>query len=143
MDGRRFAAFAAVLALLVGVGVLTQVTITPAPAQEMAKPKMMGSITEKVIQDFGNMNIPGVKSIRYMRLTMKPGARMENVPMEDGTDLCMATKGTISVVLPDGTKVFHKAGDVFTLPLGLKTKLITVDARVGYDEVFWRIVPAK
>jgi len=142
MNRRRFAALAATLSVLVGIAVLTQVTITPAPAQEM-KPKMMGSITEKVIKDFGSMDVPGVKSIRYMRLTMKPGARMENVPMVDGTDLCEARKGSITVTLPDGMKVFHKAGDIFTIPLGLKTKLITVDSKLGYDEFFWRIVPAK
>lgn len=141
---RRFAMFAAVLAVLVGVAVLTQVKITPAPAQEMmGKPKMTGSMSEKVLQDFGSLNLPGVKSVRYMSLVMKPGFRGENIPMEDGTDLCEATRGTITVTLPDGQKVFHKGGDIFVIPIGLKAKLITVDAKVGYVERFWRIVPAK
>ncbi len=143
MDRRRFVVFASVLAVLVGVGVLTQLSISPAPAQEIGKPKLMGSMAEKVIKDFGDMNLPGVKSVRYMTLTMKPGFRGENLPMDDGTDLCEATRGSITVVLPDGQKVFHKAGDIFTIPLGLKTKVITVDPKLGYVENFWRIVPKK
>ncbi len=140
---KRFALFAATLAVLVGVAVWTQMTITPAPAQEVAKPKVTGSMSEKVIKDFGSINLPGVKSVRYMRDTFKPGFRGENVPMEDGTDLCEAKKGSITVTFPDGNKVTQKAGDIFVIPVGTKTKLITVDARVGYDEFFWRIVPAK
>lgn len=142
MDKRRFAALAASLSVLVGIALLTQATITPAPAQEM-KPKTTGSMVEKIIQDFGNLNLPGVKAVRYMRGTMAPGFSGENLPMEDGTDLCEARKGAIFVTLPDGTKVSHKTGDIFVIPLGLKTKLITVDSKLGYDEFFWRIVPAK
>ncbi len=142
MDKRRFSALAATFSILLGIALWTQVTIAPAPAQEM-KPKMTGSMVEKIIHDFGNLNLPGVKAVRYMRGTMAPGFRGENIPMEDGTDLCEARKGSITVTLPDGMKVFHKAGDIFTLPLGLKTKLITVDSKLGYDEFFWRIVPAK
>ena len=143
MANRRFVLFAAMLAVLVGVAVLTQAAITPAPAQEMAKPKVVGSMKETVIKDFGSINLPGVKSVRYMRLVMKPGFRGENLTMEDGTDLCEAKKGSITVTLPDGNKVTYKAGDIFTIPLGLKAKLITVDPKVGFDEFFWRIVPAK
>ncbi len=143
MENRRFVLFAAMLAVLVGVAVLTQVSITSAPAQEMGKPKMMGSIVEKTIQDFGSNNLPGVKTVKYMRLTMKPGARMENVPMNDGTDLCEAKRGTITVTFPDGSKTTKKAGDIFVIPVGTKTKLITVSGTQGYDEFFWRIVPAK
>ncbi len=143
MANRRFVLFAAMLAVLVGVTVLTQVTIAPAPAQEMAKPKMTGSMSEKVIKDFGSINLPGVKSVRYMRGIFKPGFRGENVPMEDGTDLCEAKRGSITVTFPDGNKVTNKAGDIFVVPVGTKTKLITVDSKLGYDEFFWRIVPAK
>ncbi len=144
MERRRFTMLGVMLAVLAGIAVLTQVGIPSAPAQgTVDKPKVTGSVVEKVIKDLGNVNLPGVKTVKYMRLTMAPGAKMENAPMDDGTDFCEAKKGAIFVTLPDGTKVSHKAGDIFTIPLGLKTKLITVSAKDGYDEFFWRIFPQK
>ena len=142
MDRRRFAAFAAMLVVLVGVGVLTQVTITPAPAQEMMKPKMTGKITDKTIKEFTGLNIPGVKSVKYARLTLGPNASIAPMEVNEGTDLCMARSGSVTVTLPDGKKSTSKAGDIFILPLGLKAK-VAVAGPQGYDEFYWRIVPAK
>ena len=59
MDRRRFVAFAAMLAVLFVVAVLTQVTITPAPAQ-MAPPKMTGKISDTVVKSFDAIGLPGL-----------------------------------------------------------------------------------
>ena len=138
MDKRRVA-FAAMVAVLVGIAVLTQVTIAPS----LAQPKVTGTITEKTIKEFTGLNIPGIKSVKYVRATWKPGAKVENATQSEGTDLCEARRGVIFATLGDGTKASFKAGDIFILPLGLKFKVVTVDRKVGYEEFYWRIVPAK
>lgn len=141
MDRRRFVAFAAMLVVIVGAAVLTQVTITPAPAQEM-KPKVTGKVTDKTIKEFTDLNIPGVKSVKYARLTLGPNASVTPMEQNEGTDLCMARSGSVTVTLPDGKKSTSKAGDIFIIPLGLKAKNAVAGSQ-GYDEFYWRIVPAK
>lgn len=141
---RRSVMFAAMLAVLVAVGVWTQVTITPAPAQEMMKPKVTGKITEKILKEFtgADFGVPGLKSVAFGRLTMSPNAKLEPMTAEGYGDLCNATKGTIIVSLPDGKKVTHKGGDIFVVPMGMKVPAIQAGPG-GYDETFWRVTPAK
>ncbi len=138
MDKRRFAIFAAMLAVLMGVVVLTQITITSAPAQ-MGPEKVTGKVTDKIVKSFDAMGLPGIHSIQYRRFVMSPGARIENAVFDDHAELCEARKGTITVTTPDGSKHKFKGGDIFNIPLNTQFKLITVDAKVGFDEFYWSV----
>lgn len=142
MENRRFMVLAAMLAVLVGVAAWTQVTIAPAPAQEMMKPKVTGKITDKTIKEFTDLNIPGVGKVKYARLTFGPNASIAPMVANEGTDLCMARTGSVTVTLDDGKKSTSKAGDIFIIPMGLKAKVATAGPQ-GYDEFYWRIYPAK
>ncbi len=138
MDRRRFAIFAAMLTVLMGIVVLTQITITPAPAQ-MGPTKITGKVTDKIIKSFDASGLPGIHSIQYRRFVMSPGARVENLVVDDHAELCTARKGTITVTTPDGSKHTFKGGDIFNVPLNAQFKLITVDAKVGFDELYWSV----
>ncbi|MGH2404782.1 MAG: hypothetical protein ACRDGN_09995 [bacterium] len=142
MENRRLGILAAMLAVLVGVAVWTQVAIAPAPAQEMMKPKMTGKITDKTIKEFTDLNIPGIAKVKYARLTFGPNASVAPMEANEGTDLCEARTGSITVTLADGKKSTSKGGDIFIIPMGLKAKNATAGPR-GYDEYYWRIFPAK
>lgn len=139
MDKRRFAMFAAMLAVLVGVAVLTQINISPAPAQ-MAPPKMTGKITDTVVKSFDAIGLPGLHSIQYRRFVMSPGAKIEgDIVFDDHAELCMAQKGAVTATLPDGMKVRHPRGDIFTIPLNAKLKVVAADPKLGFDEFYWSI----
>ena len=139
MERRRFVVFAAMLTVILGIAVLTQVTIKPAPAQPMT-PKMTGKITEKTIAEFKDLNLPGIKNVKYVNFTAAAGAKIENLEF-DHVELCITKRGTVVVTLADGQKVTHKTGDVFIIPNGLKTKLIAFPT--AYEESHWLIFPAK
>ncbi|MGQ0571630.1 MAG: hypothetical protein ACT4P5_19175 [Armatimonadota bacterium] len=144
MNKRRFTVFATALAVLVGVAVWTQVAIAPAPAQEMAKPKITGKVTDKTLKEFSgaDFNVPGIKSVKFARLTLGPNAKVEPMTAEGYGDLCNATRGTLTVNLDGGKKVTYKAGDIFIVPMGMKAPSVQAGAS-GYDETYWRITPAK
>ncbi|MGQ0551403.1 MAG: hypothetical protein ACT4PY_17220 [Armatimonadota bacterium] len=144
MKNRRFVVFAGILAVLVGVAVWTQVTITPAPAQEVMKPKVTGKVTDKTLKEFSgtDFNVPGIKSVKFARLTLGPNAKVEPMTAEGYGDLCNATRGTITVNLDGGKKVTYKAGDIFIVPMGMKAPSVQAGP-AGYDETYWRVTPAK
>ena len=144
MQKRRFMVFAAMLAVLVGVAVWTQVTISPAPAQEMMKPKVTGKITEKILKEFSgtDFGVPGIKSVKFGRFTMSPNAKVESPPAEGYGELANATKGTITVTLDGGKKVTYKGGDIFIHPVGMKVASVQVGPG-GYEFTFWLVTPSK
>jgi quercetin dioxygenase-like cupin family protein len=131
----------AVLTVILGVGVLTQVTIKPAPAQMMGPPKMTGKIVEKTIAEFKDLNLPGIKNVKYVNFSAAPNAKVENLEF-DHVELCNTKRGTVVVTLANGQKVTHKTGDVFIIPMGLKAKTIAFGPG-GYEENHWLIFPAK
>jgi quercetin dioxygenase-like cupin family protein len=140
MERRRSVAFVTILAVLTVVAVATQLTIAPSPAQ-MAAPKMTGQISDKIVKSFDGMGLPGIHSIQYRHFVMGPGAKIEgdiNLS-DDHQELCTPVRGTITVTFPDGSKHSFKKGDIFTVPLNTKAKLVTVDASVGFDEFYWSI----
>src|SRR5512132_340694 len=122
MERRRFVVFAAMLTVIFGVAILTQVTIKSAPAQ-MMQPKMIGKIEEKTLHEFKDLGLPGVKTVKYVHVTAATNARIENLEY-DHAELCVTRRGTVVVTLPDGQKITHKTGDVFIVPNGIKTKTI-------------------
>ena len=140
MERRRLIVLAAVLTVILGVAVLTQVTIKPAPAQMMGPVKMTGKIVEKTIAEFKDLNLPGIKNVKYVSFSAAANAKVENLEF-DHVELCTTGRGTVVVTLADGQKVTHKAGDVFVVPMGLKTK--TIAFPVAYQENHWQIFPAK
>ena len=135
----RWLVFAALLTVLAGVGVLTQMSIAPVPAQ-MSQPKITGRVVDKVVKSFDAAGLPGIHSIEYRRFTMSPGAKVEGEFVFDGyAVLSVARSGKITVTFPDGSKATFKAGDMFTIPAGAKTKLFVADAKIGWDEFYWSI----
>lgn len=140
MQRWRFVLFSGIMIALVGAAVATQITITPAPAQ-MAPPKVTGKVTDTVIKSFDASGLPGLHSIQYRRFVISPGGKLEGdinlTP--DRADLCIARKGSITVTFPDGSKHTFRAGDIFTVPVNTKAKMVTVDAKVGFDERYWSI----
>ncbi len=140
MDRRRFVAFAAFTAALVAVAVATQFTISPAPAQ-MAGPKVTGKFTDVVLKSFDGMGLPGIVQIQYRRATYNPGFKIEGEVNlgENHQELCTPARGSITVTLLDGSKHTFKAGDIFTVPLNMKAKLVTVDRKVGFRETYWSL----
>ena len=72
---------------------------------------------------------------------MAPGAKIEgelNIT-EDHAELCMPYKGSVTATGLDGSKHTFKKGDIYTLPLNTKVKLLTVDAKVGFEEFYWSL----
>jgi len=140
MKDRRLVGFIVFMVVLVTVAVATQFTITPAPAQ-MAAPKVTGKVTDKIVKSFDASGLPGLHSIQYRRFTISPGGKLEgDINLgENHVELCMARKGSITVTFPDGSKHTFRAGDIFTVPLNLKAKLVTVDRKLGFDEFYWSI----
>ncbi len=133
-------ALVTILAALMAVAVATQLAIAPGSAQT-AEPKMTGKISDKIVKSFDGMGLPGIHSIQYRRFVMGPSAKIEgDINLgEDHQELCTPTKGSITVTFPDGSKHTFKKGDIFTVPLNLKAKLVTADPRVGFDEFYWSI----
>ena len=82
----RWLVFAALLTVLAGVGVLTQMSIAPVPAQ-MSQPKITGRVVDKVVKSFDAAGLPGIHSIEYRRFTMSPGAKVEGEFAFDGDQL--------------------------------------------------------
>ncbi len=132
--------FVATLTALAIVAVLTQISIAPAPAQ-MAKPKMTGKITDVALKSFGGLGIPGLVQIQYRRFTVSPGGKIEGEINlgENHYELCTARGGSITVTTLDGAKHTFKAGDIFNVPLNMKAKRITVDAKKGFQETYWSL----
>lgn len=140
MDKRRFPAFVALISMLGVVALLTQINITPAPAQ-MAAPKISGKMTDVVVKSFDAMGLPGLHSIQYRRVIMSPGFRIvgEVNLGENHAELCIARKGSITVTLLDGSRHTFKAGDIFNVPLNMKAKRVTVDRKLGFQEFYWSL----
>lgn len=143
MDRRRVV-LGAILAALFGVAILTQVAIAPAPAQ-MAAPKITGNMRDVALKSFDGMGLPGIVQIQYRRATMAPGFRIvgEVNLGEDHMELCTPSKGSITVTLLDGSKHTFKRGDIFTVPLNMKAKRVTVHSRDGFVETYWSINTKK
>lgn len=140
MDRRRFSAFVAMISMLGVVALLTQINITPAPAQ-VAAPKISGKMTDVVLKSFDAMGLPGLHSIQYRRLVLSPGFRIEGEANmgENHAELCMGRKGSVTVILLDGSRHTFKAGSIFNIPLNMKVKRLTVDRKVGFQEVYWSL----
>jgi hypothetical protein len=136
---RRLLSFISFLVFLVAVAIITQVTLTPVPAQ-MAEPKMTGKIQDKVIKSFDSLGLPGIHSIQYRRFTMSPGAKIEGtVVFDDHAELCEPKKGVLTATLDNGSKVVFRAGAILNVPLNTKTKLIVADLKAGFEELYWSI----
>ncbi len=140
MERRRLITLVTILSGLIAVAVATQLAITPGSAQ-VAAPKMTGNISDKIVKSFDGMGLPGIHSIQYRHFVMGPGAKIEgDVNLgEDHQELCTPIKGSITVTFPDGSKHAFKKGDIFTVPLNTMAKLVTADAKVGFDEFYWSI----
>ncbi len=110
------------LVVLAGVGLLTQLAIAPAPAQEMAQPKITGKIADKTIKEFTDLNLPGVKKVKYARLTLGPNASISPMVANEGTDLCVALSGSITSTARRRQEVHGQRGRHFHYPDGLQGK---------------------
>lgn len=132
--------FVAMLTALAVVAVLTQISIAPAPAQ-MAQPKMTGKVTDKVLKSFNGLGIPGLVQIQYRQFVASPGFKIEGEVNlgENHYELCTARRGSITVTTLDGAKHTFKGGDIFNVPLNMKAKRVTVDAKAGFVETYWSL----
>ncbi len=133
-------ALVTILAGLMAVAVATQLAIVPSSAQ-VAAPKITGKISDKIVKGFDGMGLPGIHSIQYRHFVMSPGAKVEGDQnlTEDHQELCTPVRGSITVTFPDGSKNTFKKGDIFTIPLNTKAKLVAANAKAGFEEFYWSI----
>ncbi|MGH2426982.1 MAG: hypothetical protein ACRDF1_11985 [bacterium] len=139
-----YAGLVLVLAVLVAVGMLMQLTISPAPAQHgaMDKVKVTGKVTDKLLKHFEGSaaKLGSVRTIELRRMTMAPGATMQGeIVSHDHADLCIVEKGSVTFTMADGSKRTFKEGDIYIKPLGRKVKLVAADPNLGYQELTWTI----
>ena len=144
MARRYYAGFGLALAVLVAVGVLMQLTISPAPAQHgaMGKVKVTGKVTDKLLKHFEGSaaKLGSVRAIELRRMTMAPGATMQGeIVSNDHADLCIVEKGSVTFTMADGSKQTFKEGAIYIKPLGRKVKLVAADRNLGYQELTWTI----
>lgn len=141
MNRNRSAVLVTILSVLIGVAMLTQVGITPTPAQTAA-PKVTGKITDTVVKSFDAAGLPGIHSIQYRHQVYSPGAKIEGTVafvMSDHARLCEPRKGKLTATLEDGSKVVFTPGAFLTVPLGVRTKLLVADAEAGFEQFYWSI----
>jgi len=143
MTGRYHRGFV-VLAVLAGLGVLLQLTMSPAPAQHgaMGKVKVTGKVTDKLLKHFDGSaaKLGSVRTIELRRMTMAPGATLKGeMASHDHADLCIVEKGSVTYTMADGSKRTFKEGDIFIKPVGGKLKQIAADPSLGYQELVWTI----
>lgn len=144
MARRYYAGLVLALAVLVAVGVLMQLTISPAPAQHgaMDKVKVTGKVTDKLLKHFEGSaaKLGSVRTIELRRMTMAPGATMQGeIVSHDHADLCIVEKGSVTYTIANGSKLTFKEGDIYIKPVGRKVKLIAADRALGYQELAWTI----
>lgn len=144
MARRYYAGLVLALAVLVAVGMLMQLTISPAPAQHgaMDKVKVTGKVTDKLLKHFEGSaaKLGSVRTIELRRMTMAPGATMQGeIVSHDHADLCIVEKGSVTYTIADGSKLTFKEGDIYIKPVGRKVKLIAADRDLGYQELAWTI----
>jgi len=144
MASRYYAGLVLALAVLVAVGVMMQLTISPAPAQHgaMGKVKVTGKVTDKLLKHFEGSaaKLGSVRTIELRRMTMAPGATMQGeIVSNDHADLCIVEKGSVTFTMADGSKRTFKEGDIFIKPVGRKVKLVAADPNLGYQELAWTI----
>lgn len=144
MARRYYAGLVLALAVLVAVGMLMQLTISPAPAQHgaMDKVKVTGKVTDKLLKHFEGSaaKLGSVRTIELRRMTMAPGATMQGeIVSHDHADLCIVEKGSVTYTVADGSKLTFKEGDIYIKPVGRKVKLIAADRALGYQELAWTI----
>ncbi len=143
MTGRYHRGFV-VLAVLAGLGVLLQLTMSPAPAQHgaMGKVKVTGKVTDKLLKHFDGSaaKLGSVRTIELRRMTMAPGATLKGeMASHDHADLCIVEKGSVTYTMADGSKRTFKEGDIFIKPVGGKLKQVAADPSLGYQELVWTI----
>jgi len=143
MTGRYHRGFV-VLAVLAGLGVLLQLTMSPAPAQHsaMGKVKVTGKVTDKLLKHFEGSaaKLGSVRTIELRRMTMAPGATLKGeMASHDHADLCIVEKGSVTYTMADGSKRTFKEGDIFIKPVGGKLNQIAADPSLGYQELVWTI----
>lgn len=136
------------LAVLVAIGVLMHLTISPAPAQHGAtgKVKVTGKVTDKLLKHFAGSaaKLSSVRKIELRRMTMAPGATMQGeMVSHDHADLCIVEKGGVTFTMADGSKRTFKEGDIYIKPVGNKVKLVAADPNLGYQELTWSIAVKK
>lgn len=144
MARRYYAGLVLALALLVAVGMLMQLTISPAPAQHgaMGNVKVSGKVTDKLLKHFAGSaaKLNSVRTIELRRMTMAPGATMQgDMVNHDHADLCIVEKGSVTYTMADGSKRTFKEGDIYVKPVGNKFKLVSADPSLGYQEIVWTI----
>lgn len=143
MTGRIHTGIVVALAVI-ALGVLMQLTISPAPAQHGAtgNVKVTGKVTDRLLKHFEGSaaKLGTVRTIELRRMTMAPGATMVGeMANHDHADLCIVEKGSVTYTMTNGSKRVFKEGDIFIKPVGNKVKAIAADPSLGYQELAWTI----
>ncbi len=98
-------------------------------------------VTVEVLADYGSPGIPGVARVRLKRLTMQPGAKIENLTIKT-TNYCETSKGTVTAVIENGPTLILGPGSRWVEPKGLIYKVLRNDGDVPFVDVFVQITHA-
>ena len=127
--------------LLSAMVLILGLSLAPVGWQASAQ-QLPPGVTMEVLADYGSPGIPGVAKIRLMRLTMDPGTKLENVPVNT-TNYCETASGTITAVIENGPTLILGPGSRWTEPKGLVYTVLRNDGDVPFVDVFIEITHAE
>lgn len=127
--------------LLSSIVLMLGLSLAPVGGQALAQGLPQG-VTLEVLADYGSPGIPGVVKVRLMRLTMAPGTKLENLPVNT-TNYCEAASGTATAVIENGPTLILGPGSRWTEPKGLVYTVLRNDGDVPFVDVFIEITHAE
>ena len=89
-----------------------------------------------------SVTIPGIEKVQLRKVTLQPGAILENIPVND-TDFCSETQGTLTVVdHKNGTTTLYAAGSRWAPEKGITA---TISNAGDVPAVMWvyRLIEKK
>lgn len=127
--------------LLSAMVLILGLSLAPVGSQALAQGLPPG-VTVEVLADYGDPGIPGVANVRLKRLTIQPGAKIENLPIKT-TNYCRVVGGAVTAVRADGSTLILGPGSRWVEPKGLVYKVLRNDGDVPFVDVFLEITHAE
>jgi mannose-6-phosphate isomerase-like protein (cupin superfamily) len=110
----------------------------PTPTAQAQGMKLPPGVSLKVTK-FDTMGMPGVKTLTWNRLEIKPGAKLPNADMGPKTwDFCYQLTGTMTVTTGGKTSDVTP-GSAYTIPENTKIPLATNKGKVTSVDIYWEM----
>jgi len=118
---------------LLGVALLATIFVSSGLLAQQLPP----GVKMEVLKEYPPSVFPGAKSVKRLRFTLAPGAKVENF-VPPGIHFCMAAQGEATVVV-QGKTVVRKAGQQWIEEKGVPFSMVN-NGTVPFVDEFFQVI---